>query len=207
MRIPAPPAPRAPERPAAKPAQPAPAQPGFPPPGGQLAALRKPALARAPAAAPAPQKNLRLPDRRARAAADAAPSESAMALGASPPASPPAWQIPAVDPASTPDAPAGGGAAPVAPDDIAVAGAAGFDLDACASDLAALGEDNGIFEVVLPNNGPTLEVAVHCTADATAFLLTSSDQRLSMQLSREKMELSLRLRQRMGRNVSLTVLS
>lgn len=88
---------------------------------------------------------------------------------------------------------------------VAPAREAAFDAAALADDLAPLGSNDGIFEVILPS-GAVLGVAVSTQASAVRFLLSTPGSGLANQLRRQRMELEGRLERRMGRHVMLTVL-
>lgn len=88
---------------------------------------------------------------------------------------------------------------------VASAREAAFDAAALADELAPLGSNDGIFEVILPS-GAVLGVAVSTQASAVRFLLSTPGSGLAAQLRRQRMELEGRLERRMGRHVTLTVL-
>jgi hypothetical protein len=88
---------------------------------------------------------------------------------------------------------------------VASAREAAFDAASLTNELAPLGSNDGIFEVILPS-GATLGVAVSTQASAVRFLLSTSGSGLATQLRRQRMELEGRLERRMGRHVMLTVL-
>jgi len=74
-----------------------------------------------------------------------------------------------------------------------------------ADDLALLGADPGIFEVMLPD-GDTLGVSVEHRQQSVMFLLSASNDALSRKLKRQSVELQSQLAQRMETEVSLVVL-
>ncbi len=74
-----------------------------------------------------------------------------------------------------------------------------------ADDLALLGADPGIFEVMLPE-GDTLGVSVEHRQQSVMFLLSASNDALSRKLKRQSVELQSQLAQRMETEVSLVVL-
>ncbi|HYD63139.1 MAG TPA: hypothetical protein VEC35_22485 [Noviherbaspirillum sp.] len=82
---------------------------------------------------------------------------------------------------------------------------AAFDAASLADELAPLGSNDGIFEVILPS-GAVLGVAVSKQASAVRFLISTPGSGLANQLRRQRMELEGRLERRMGRHVMLTVL-
>jgi hypothetical protein len=88
---------------------------------------------------------------------------------------------------------------------VASAHEAAFDAAALADDLAPLGGNDGIFEIILPS-GAVLGVAVSTQASGVRFLLSTPASGLAKQLRRQRMELEGRLERRMGRHVMLTVL-
>ena len=88
---------------------------------------------------------------------------------------------------------------------LASARGAAFDAISLADELAPLGGNDGIFEVLLPS-GAILGVAVSTQASAVRFLLSTPGSGLANQLRRQRMELEGRLERRMGRHVMLTVL-
>ncbi|MPS30340.1 MAG: hypothetical protein E2576_02580 [Alcaligenaceae bacterium] len=69
----------------------------------------------------------------------------------------------------------------------------------------AEGEENGIFELLLPG-GDRLAVAADIGARQACFLLTPSSDRLRALLNRQRVELEEGLAQRMDRHVRLAVL-
>ena len=90
---------------------------------------------------------------------------------------------------------------------LAAAQAASVEAMALADELAALGGDTGIFEVILPC-GAHIGVAVHSLPTSVRYLLSTSHRGLGHQLRNQKTktELEGHLAQRIGRNVTLAVL-
>ncbi|HEY8023268.1 MAG TPA: hypothetical protein VIF60_01790 [Burkholderiaceae bacterium] len=72
-------------------------------------------------------------------------------------------------------------------------------------DLAQLGANPGVFEVMLPN-GDTLGVSVDHRQQSVMFLLSASSETLTRKLKRQSVELQSQLAQRMKTEVGLAVL-
>jgi hypothetical protein len=79
------------------------------------------------------------------------------------------------------------------------------EIDMLADHLGPMGEDNGIFELLLPD-GDTLGVMVNKQPKRVTFMLTPSKGKFAERLRRDKMELEDSLGRRMGVDVKLTVL-
>lgn len=103
------------------------------------------------------------------------------------------------------------------PDDIAgsagsgeaaaLAEAASDDTLDCAA-LAALlprGENDGIFDVMLPN-GERMGVVVSGKSSSLSYLLSPATEKLGSRLRRQRMELEQRVERLTQRNVNITVL-
>lgn len=79
------------------------------------------------------------------------------------------------------------------------------DTEALLDELLSIGQDDGIFEVILPN-GQTLGIAVQNHGAGTRLLLSAADDKLSMRLKKQRTELEDALERRMERSVSIAVL-
>lgn len=79
-----------------------------------------------------------------------------------------------------------------------------LDCAALASVLPT-GENDGVFDVVLPS-GDRLGVVVSGRPSSLSYLLSPSSEKLSSRLRRRRMELEERLEQLTHRNVNITVL-
>jgi hypothetical protein len=88
---------------------------------------------------------------------------------------------------------------------LAAAGAAELDMEALAEALLPSTDDDGIFEVSLPN-GQKMAVAVNIKPDVVRIHLTTSDEKLGDRLRQKKMELRGHLERHIQRNVDITVL-
>ncbi|MES2743025.1 MAG: hypothetical protein V4754_19040 [Pseudomonadota bacterium] len=85
------------------------------------------------------------------------------------------------------------------------ASGAASELDQIEQELVNLGSDDGLFELLLPNQ-ETLAVLVSHSHNGVGFMLTPSAPALKKQLDTHRMELEGRLAQRIGRTTRLTVL-
>ena len=92
------------------------------------------------------------------------------------------------------------GSAPPGTDAAEVAG-----QQSLVNDLALLGADPGVFEVMMPE-GDTLGVSVDHRQQSVMFLLSASNQALAKKLKRQASELQAQLAQRMDTEVGLVVL-
>lgn len=90
-----------------------------------------------------------------------------------------------------------------------VAGAPADDdtlgLDALAANLASLGNDDGIFEVTMPD-GQHLGVAVNVQPSGVRFLMSPSDGTLRDRIKTCRMELKGAVEQRIHKDVEIAVL-
>ena len=80
-----------------------------------------------------------------------------------------------------------------------------FDQTGLIDELAPLAENDGLFEVLLPD-GETVSVAVTTSSARVRFLLSTTSAGLGAQLRRRRMELEQHLGRRIGRDVALAVL-
>lgn len=80
-----------------------------------------------------------------------------------------------------------------------------LDLSLLADEILPHCEDDGIFEVTLPD-GQTLGVVVNLQGGRARIHLSASDDKLAGKLRRRQMELQGHLERRMQRNVEITVL-
>jgi hypothetical protein len=93
------------------------------------------------------------------------------------------------------------GAEPAMPD----AGATRDSDAALESGLAALGGNDGIFELLLPGGG-SVGVVVNADSRRTSFLLQASESQLGERLRQNRLELERGLQRRMQANVEIAVL-
>ncbi|RJF96892.1 hypothetical protein D3870_21190 [Noviherbaspirillum cavernae] len=100
----------------------------------------------------------------------------------------------------------GGGGGADAADGIRAAGLdTELDCGTLADELMPMMEDDGIFQILMPN-GHTLGVAVSIQSAQVRLLLNPSDAKLAERLRRKKMELEGVLGRRMEKDVDITVL-
>jgi hypothetical protein len=82
---------------------------------------------------------------------------------------------------------------------------ASLGLDALAANLSGLGNDNGIFEVTMPN-GQQLGVAVSVQNTGVRFLMTPADNALRDRIKNCRTELEGAVEQHINKDVEIAVL-
>ncbi|MET3133330.1 hypothetical protein AAKU55_003620 [Oxalobacteraceae bacterium GrIS 1.11] len=82
---------------------------------------------------------------------------------------------------------------------------AALDDEQLEAGLHGLHEQQGIFELLLPD-GQSIAVVVNNSPSKLSFLLSASDRALGQRLQEKKMELEQRLQRRIARNVEIAVL-
>jgi hypothetical protein len=99
----------------------------------------------------------------------------------------------------------GGGSSSAAAVQSAMVASAGLDISILVDELAPMCANDGVFELILPD-GECLGVAVSEGSSHVGLLLSPRSSKLAERLRKRQRELKEGLEQRIGRDVTITVL-